>query len=366
MNKKIIELPLPDFYRPDHAEDWQYSPDQYQLMLKAGDWRRKHAIKPAGTDTFIFHLLNIDAQKDFCYPQGTLYVGGRSGRGAIADNCRTAEFMYRNMRSITDITDTLDTHFAFQKFFPWYWIDENDRPLEPHTLIVLDGSALVNIAPDGKELHRNVKPNPAMASWLSGGNYPWLCQDAVFYCQELKRQGKYTLYLWPPHCILGSDGHALAGIIHEARMFHAFARITQSWCEVKGGHPLTENYSVFRPEVLMRWDGKPLAQKNTKFIEKITSADAVAICGQAASHCVKSTMEDLLDEIQHKDPELARKVYFLTDCTSSVAVPDRAGGFVVDFTDETEKSFRKFEAAGVHLVKSTDPIESWPDIKLVA
>ena len=43
-----------------------------------------------------------------------------------------------------------------------------------------------------------------------------------FYCAELEAAGKYTLYLWPPHCLLGSDGHALAGVIHEARLFHAF------------------------------------------------------------------------------------------------------------------------------------------------
>ena len=41
-------------------------------------------------------------------------------------------------------------------------------------------------------------------------------------------------------------------------MFHSFARGAQSWVEVKGGNPLTENYSVLRPEVLMRHDGQPL------------------------------------------------------------------------------------------------------------
>ena len=79
-----------------------------------------------------------------------------------------------------------------------------------------------------------------------------------FYCAELEKAGKYHLYLWPPHCLLGSDGHALAGVVHEARMFHSFARGAQSWVEVKGGNPLTENYSVLRPEVLMRHDGQPL------------------------------------------------------------------------------------------------------------
>ena len=108
-----------------------------------------------------------------------------------------------------------------------------------------------------------MRPNPAVASWLCNGNYPWLLKQVRFYCAELEKAGKYRLYLWPPHCLLGSDGHALVGVLHEARMFHSFARGAQSWVEVKGGNPLTENYSVLRPEVLMRHDGQPLAQRNT-------------------------------------------------------------------------------------------------------
>jgi nicotinamidase-related amidase len=142
-------------------------------------------------------------------------------------------------------------------------------------------------------------------------------------------------------------------------MFHAYARGTQSWVEVKGGHPLTENYSVMAPEVLSRHDGQPLGQRNTQFLRTLLSADAVVIAGQAASHCVKSSIDDLLSEIAVTDPELARKVYLLTDCMSAVTVPDGKGGFVADFTGEAEKALDRFAAAGMKLVKSTDPMSDW-------
>ena len=184
------------------------------------------------------------------------------------------------------------------------------------------------------------------------------------YCAELEKAGKYKLYLWPPHCLLGSDGHALAGVVQEARLFHSFARGAQSWVEVKGGNALTENYSVLRPEVLSRHDGAPLAQRNTAFLKTLLTSDAVLIAGQAASHCVKSSIDALLDEIVAKDAALARKVYVLSDCMSAVAVPDGKGGFAADFTPQAEAALKRFAAAGMHIVKSTEPVEAWPDINL--
>lgn len=350
---KRTALPLPAFFDPRNAERKEYAPDQLRLFAEAAEWRRLHAITPAAVDRRNVHLLLIDVQKDFCFPSGSLYVAGRSGRGALDDSRRIAEFVYRNLDLLTNVTTTMDTHFAFQIFFPSFWIDRDDKPLGAYREITTE------------EIDRgDVRPNPAVASWLCNGNYPWLLKQVRFYCAELEKAGKYRLYLWPPHCILGSDGHSLAGVLQEARMFHSFVRGAQSWVEVKGGNALTENYSVMRPEVLTRFDGQPLAQRNTAFLKTLLTADAVVIAGQASSHCVKSSIEDLLGEIVTQDPALARKVYVLADCMSAVTVPDGKGGFVADFTPQAEDALRRFADAGMHVVRSTDPIEVWPDLQL--
>jgi nicotinamidase-related amidase len=344
-------LPLPPFFDPGNAERFAYRPSEAKLFAEAPAWRKAHRITPSAADERNIHLLLIDAQKDFCFPEGALYVGGRSGRGALDDNRRTAEFIYRNLGVLTNVTTTLDTHFAFQIFFPSFWVDANDAPLAPFreiTTLDIDRG--------------DVRPNPAVAAWLCNGNYTWLVKQARHYCAELETAGKYRLYLWPPHCLLGSEGHALAGVIQEARMFHSFVRGAQSWVEVKGGNALTENYSVLRPEVLSRHDGQPLAQRNTAFLKTLLGADAVIIAGQAASHCVKSSIDDLLDEIARVDKALARKVYVLSDCMSAVTVPDGKGGFGADFTPQAEEALARFRAAGMHVVRSTDPIETWPDL----
>ncbi|MEM9493102.1 MAG: nicotinamidase, partial [Myxococcota bacterium] len=113
-----------------------------------------------------------------------------------------------------------------------------------------------------------------------------------------------------------------------------------------------------------RHDGAPLAQRNTQFLHTLLAADAVVIAGQAASHCVKSSIDDLLDEILASDPALARKVYIMTDCMSAVTVPDGNGGLAADFTAQAEAAQQRFADAGMHLVRSTDPIAGWPGIEL--
>jgi len=350
----VKDLPVPGFYEPRHARDWTYRPDAQRLFEAAGAWSREQGISPSGSDRRKVRLLLVDLQKDFCFPEGTLYVGGRSGMGALEDNDRVARFVYRNLGTIGEITCTLDTHFPFQIFFPSFWVDRSGAPLSPHRQITSQdvGSGAV-------------EPNPSLASWLCGGDTAWLRRQVEFYCSELERTGKYTLYLWPPHCLLGGDGHALVGVVQEARLFHAFARSSRDGIESKGGHPLTENYSVLAPEVLLRHDGGRLAERNPALVDELLGSDVLVMAGQAASHCVKSSVDDLLDEMRARDPALARKVYLLTDCMSSVAVPDpsRPGELLFDFTPQTEEALRGYEAAGMRLVKSTTPMADWPGLE---
>ncbi len=345
---------FPSFYDPSKASSWDYSPNHRELFKAAKSFREQHGIRAAGNDRFRNHLLLIDVQRDFCFPEGTLFVGGRSGTGAIDDSRRTAEFIYNNMGVITEITPTMDTHFPFQIFFPSFWNDENGNPLLPHDQIDGELTIIRERKPAGK-----ASVNPAVAGFIVNGNYNWIQAFAAHYCKSLADGGRYMLYIWPEHCMIGSVGHALVGVVDEARMFHAYVRNIQSTVEVKGGNPLTENYSVLAPEVLMRQDGETLASMNTRFLEKLMDADRLIIAGQAASHCVKSTIDHILEHILTNDATLAKKIYILRNCTSAVAVPDGKGGFFVDFTPQAEDALKRYAAAGMNIVDSTTPIANW-------
>ncbi len=151
--------------------------------------------------------------------------------------------------------------------------------------------------------------------------------------------------------MVGGIGHAMVAVVEEAVFFHAIARQSPTRVEIKGQNPLTENYSVLRPEVAEDASGVPIATANRDLVRHLLSFDTVIVAGQAQSHCVAWTVENLLSEIRLRDPGLARKVVLLDDCSSPVVVPG-----VVDFTDAAEAAYARFAAAGMRRARSTDPL----------
>lgn len=341
MNAKTM-LPIPSHFDAKKVGEVWRVPYQ-QRAAEAEAWAKQQEISPAATDTTRICLLIIDAQNTFCIPEFELFVGGRSGIGAVDDNVRLCEFIYRNLGAISAIAPTMDTHTAMQIFHPIFWI--NDRGEHP--------SPASNISFD--EVEKGVwKVNPAVAHSVALGDEQALQKHGVYYAGQLTENGKYPLTVWPYHSMLGGIGHALVSALEEAIFFHSIARSTQAMFEIKGDNPLTENYSVLQPEVLDTYDGTPIADKNQKFIEKLLSFDAIVVAGQAKSHCVAWTVEDLLNYCLATDAQLVKKIYLLEDCTSAVVVPG-----VVDFSDRADAAYGRFAEAGMGVVKSTDAIASW-------
>jgi nicotinamidase-related amidase len=168
--------------------------------------------------------------------------------------------------------------------------------------------------------------------------------------------GKYDLTIWPYHAMLGGIGHALVPAVEEAIFFHTIARYSQPAFQVKGDNPLTEHYSVLGPEITQGPGGETIAGKNDLLIQQLSLYDVIIVGGQAKSHCVAWTIADLLEGDDERERALAPRTYLLEDCTSPVVVPG------MDYTAEANAAFERFAAAGMHVVRSTEPIESWPGI----
>lgn len=336
MSTKTL-LPIPLHFNPQKVgEVWRVSYQDRAAEAKA--WAKKHDLQPAATDQTRICLMVVDVQNTFCIPEFELFVRGQSGTGAVDDNVRLCEFIYRNLGTITAIAPTMDTHTATQIFHPVFWVNQKGEHPDPYTLISW-----------GEVEQGYWKINPDIVYSLAKGNHEVLQEYALHYVRKLSEGGKYPLTVWPYHSMLGGIGHAVVAAVEEALFFHNLARNSQTRFEIKGSNPLTENYSVLRPEVLDSSDGRAIAQKNVHFMEHLLEFDAVIIAGQAKSHCVAWTIDDLITEIQAQAPNLTQKVYLLEDCTSPVVIPG-----VVDYTDQADAAFQRFRDAGVHVVKSTD------------
>lgn len=336
------ELPVPAHFDDTRAgEVWRVPYEE--RAREARVWAREHGIPASAEDLFRVALVLVDVQNTFCIPGFELYVGGRSGTGAVDDNRRLAAFIYRNLKGITQIVPTMDTHQAVQIFHAVFLADEAGNPPPPYTLVSVEDV-----------MRGRWRFNRAAAAAL-GLDPDYGQRHLAHYVKQLSASGKYALTVWPYHAMLGGIGHALVSLVEEAVFFHGMARMSQPDFRVKGNNPLTEHYSVLGPEVTEGPDGRAIAAKDHSLIEKLLSFDAVILAGQAKSHCVAWTIADLLRGIEAQDRALARRVYLLEDCTSPVVVPG-----VIDYTEDADRAFRRFAEAGMHVVRSTDPMWSWP------
>jgi nicotinamidase-related amidase len=329
-------LPLPPHVDLGRVgEVWRV--DYEARFRDATAWADEHGLTAAADDDTRVCLLLVDAQNTFCTPGFELFVAGRSGTGALDDSRRLCAFLYHHLDLITQAAVTLDTHQAFQIFHAPFLVGPDGEHPDPYTLVTVQDVAAGRwrVDPDAARILGLDRPDEYL----------------VGYVRALADGGKYDLTIWPFHAMLGGIGHALVSAIEETLFFHAIARRSQARFEVKGQHALTEHYSVLGPEVLRGPSGEALGQRNSALVEHLKGFDAVVVAGQAKSHCVAWTVEDLLGDV----PEIASKLYLLEDCTSPVVVPG-----AVDYSEDAHDAFARFAEAGAHVVRSTDPVGTWP------
>jgi nicotinamidase-related amidase len=336
------ELPIPDHFDPEQVSQVWRVP-YAERADQARTWAKTHQMQPNEQDRFKIALVLIDVQNTFCIPDFELYVGGRSGTGAIDDNTRLVKFIYRNLGAISNIALTLDTHQATQIFHPMFLVNDQGEHPAPYTLV------------SSEDIQKGLwKFNPILAEDMrvTVKNGQSLLEH---YTTQLAEKQKFDLTIWPYHAMLGGIGHALVSSIEEAVFFHTVARSSQPDFEIKGTYPFTEHYSAIGPEVLRGPNDEKLGEKSNKILRKVKEYDAVVFAGQAKSHCVAWTVSDLLVQILEADADLVGKVYLLEDCTSPVVVPG-----AIDYTDQADADFDRFAEAGMHIVRSTEPISTWP------
>lgn len=313
----------PSYYSPAQAGELYLTRDTAVLQA-VEEQRQTFEERPDAERTALFI---IDPNIDFCLPGGGLYVPG-----AEQDTARLCEFIYDNLASIGRVYCTLDTHKAFQIFFPSFWQDRQGNYPAPHTVI---SAADIRT---GRWMARSGDRDTAIAA---------------AYAAALEKEEKYALIIWPFHTRKATVGQAVVPALAEAFLFYELMTGTEVIYKEKGSYTYTENYSVISPEVTAvpfadcQLD---LGQGDEDLVTELLGYDRIYVAGQASSHCVKATMEDILRCIQARGlgPEAAAKFRILTDCMSPVIAPG------IDFPALARQALEKCAAAGIQLVQSTD------------
>lgn len=235
------------------------------------------------------NLVIIDPQVDFCDPHGALSVAG-----ADKDTTRLADFIKKNVSRINGINVTLDSHHRMHIAHPMWWINSNGEHPTPFTLITVDDVL------NGK--------------WRSYN--PGFQKRSEAYVKALADGGRYVLCIWPPHCIIGTAGHAIMPELNEAIEAWELGRFAIANMVTKGSNMFTEHYSAVKADVDDPEDST--TKLNEKLVKLLRDTDVdtdILIGGQARSHCVANTIRDIAKEFS--DDQIKRFV-LLTDASSDV------------------------------------------------
>ncbi len=234
------------------------------------------------------HLLIIDPQNDFCDPvSGNLFVPG-----ADRDMVRLAKMIERLTCKIQDIHVTLDSHHLVDIAHPVFWINSNGDAPKPFTVITVD------------DVENGV--------WTTA--IPAARQRALEYLRTLSKSGRYPHVIWPPHCLIGSDGHNVHPRLFDALKHWEEKRFGVVDYVTKGSNLWTEHFSAVQAEVPDPED--PDTQINARLIETLEDADEILLCGEAGSHCLANTVRDIVSNFS--DPAYVKKMTLLIDATSPV------------------------------------------------
>jgi len=228
------------------------------------------------------HLLIIDPQIDLCDLNGSLYVDG-----ADNDMDNLSVFIDKNTDNIDHIHVTLDSHHEIDVSHPSFWVDDYDNNPDPFTVIQSDDLK------SGK--------------WKT--KIPHLQKHIFEYLKMLEDNGRYDLTIWPPHCLIGSHGHQIYPPLFNSLLKWSKTNSKMINYTPKGSNPFSEHYSAIKADVPDRYD--PGTQINMGLIEILKKADDILISGEASSHCVMNTVEDILDHLDD-----ANKLVWLKDATS--------------------------------------------------
>jgi nicotinamidase-related amidase len=265
-------------------------------------------------------LLIIDAQNDFCDYSTTAYVPALPVPGAYQDCLRLAQLINQAGLAIDGVIATLDSHHMIDLAHNTSWLTEHEVAPPPLSLVTAADFIVGRY-------------------WLAAAQVTNEQNDYVLnYLQQLEQMQR-PFILWPPHCLIGTPGHNLNTELAQALSDWEMRTSKPVTFMQKGENIWTESFSALKAVIPDPAD--QATQLNLAVLEMLAQSDRLLIAGQASSHCVKETINDVL---QFGAAELKHKFVILTDCMSPVS----------GFEAAVEQYFAELRAQGIRLATSAE------------
>ena len=198
--------------------------------------------------------------------------------------------------------------------------------------------------------------NAAIASSLAV-DPDYAQRQLLHYARALKAGGKYALTIWPYHSMLGGIGHALVSAVEEAIFFHGIDADAPDF-QVKGNNPHTEHYSVIGPEVTKGPHGEVMPSAMSR--SSSSSTGMMRSSSQAKPRAIVSPGRSTTSWRRY----VRMICRWRGACTCWRTAP-RLWWFRESSTTrkQADPAFRRFAEAGLHVVRSTEPLARWPGLE---
>ncbi len=233
-------------------------------------------------------LLVIDPQNDFCDIAGAALPVA----GASADLQRLTSFVARV--PLDNITVTLDSHPSVAVERTTFWKTAEGNSPAPFSFVTRADVI-------------NGKFTPRDAS---------LTAQVLIMLDQLASKGRPGLVIWPVHCVTGTWGHNIFTPLAEQLNQWEFTRQRAVRKVLKGEYPLTEHFGVFEADAPD--EAVPSTQFNNILAAELTqNVDILFVAGEAGSHCVASSIDQLMRYLNGVAGQRPR-IILLTDCMSPV------------------------------------------------
>jgi nicotinamidase/pyrazinamidase len=171
-------------------------------------------------------MLVIDQQADF-HPGGSLAIPT-----ANEDAQRIAAFIRKHSAKLQQLVLTLDSHQRYHVAHGVFWENAKGESPAPFTLIT------------AKDVAADVwRPRDAS-----------LKSYVLAYTSTLEASGKFTLCIWPEHCLIGSPGHNIVPNVLAAALDWTKQSLKPVQFVMKGSNSLTEHYSALKAEFELPYD----------------------------------------------------------------------------------------------------------------